>query len=112
MGAGTDNVIMFVTLGIYVALPGQITLNPVRMTDTKLLVMGCRHHVGRGAARALVLIRPILAMGFRFRWRWGFDRRLGQLGQLSLWLVAFTRWSARCLTSWRPRVATGAASGT
>ena len=104
-----NNVIMFATLGIYVVLPGQITLDPVRMTDTKLLVLGVGTTLGV-VLQAVVLIRPMLAMGFRFRWRWGFDRRLGQFGQLSLWLVAFTLVSQVSYVV-ATKVATGAASG-
>ncbi|HEX9334248.1 MAG TPA: lipid II flippase MurJ, partial [Pseudonocardiaceae bacterium] len=105
-----NNVIMFATLGIYAALPGEITLDPVRMTEPKLLVLGVGTTLGV-VVQGLVLIPPLLRIGFRFRWRWGFDRRLGQFGQLALWLVLYTLVSQVAYVE-LTKVATGATSGT
>lgn len=84
-----NNVVMFVTLGLYIAMPGEITVDPVRMSDAKLLVLGIGTTFGV-VAQALVLVPPLLRIGFRFRWRWGWDRRLTQFGRLSFWLVVYT----------------------
>jgi putative peptidoglycan lipid II flippase len=105
-----NNVIMFVTLALYAVLPGPITLDPVRMTEPKLLVLGAGTTLGV-VVQALVLIPPLLRMGFRFRWRWGWDRRLGTFGQLALWLVLYTLVSQVAYVS-LTKVATGAVSGT
>ena len=39
--------------------------------------------------QALVMVPSLLRTGFRFRWRWGGDRRLLEAGQLMLWAVAY-----------------------
>lgn len=39
--------------------------------------------------QALVMIPALVRSGFRFRWRWGGDRRLLEAGQLMLWAVAY-----------------------
>lgn len=39
--------------------------------------------------QALVMIPALLRSGFRFRWRWGGDRRMLEAGQLLLWAVAY-----------------------
>lgn len=39
--------------------------------------------------QALVMIPALLRSGFRFRWRWGGDKRLTEAGQLLLWAVAY-----------------------
>ncbi|HEX4721276.1 MAG TPA: murein biosynthesis integral membrane protein MurJ [Pseudonocardiaceae bacterium] len=105
-----NNVIMFGTLGIYALLPGEITLNPIKMTEPKLLVLGIGTTLGV-VVQALMLIRPLLRIGFSFRWRWGFDRRLGQFGQLALWLVLYTLVSQVGYVE-LTKVATSAATGT
>jgi putative peptidoglycan lipid II flippase len=61
--------------------------------------------------QALVLIPALLRVGFRFRWRWGLDRRLGKFGQLAAWLVLYTLVSQVAYVE-LTKVATGAASGT
>jgi len=105
-----NNVIMFLTLGLYAVLPGPITVNPVRMSEPKLLVLGVGTTLGV-VLQALVLIPPLLRIGFRFKWRWGWDRRLGTFGQLALWLVLYTVVSQVAYVE-LTKVATGAASGT
>jgi putative peptidoglycan lipid II flippase len=105
-----NNVIMFATLAVYAALPGSITLDPVRMTEPKLLVLGAGTTLGV-VVQALMLVRPLLRIGFRFKWRWGWDRRLGTFGQLALWLVLYTLVSQVAYVS-LTKVATGAVSGT
>ncbi len=35
------------------------------------------------------MIPSLLRSGFRFRWRWGGDRRLLEAGQLLLWAVVY-----------------------
>jgi putative peptidoglycan lipid II flippase len=104
-----NNVVIFVTLGLYALLPGGITLDPVRMTEPKLLVLGIGTTLGV-VVQALVLVPALPKVGFRFRWRWGFDRRLGQFGQLALWLVLYTLVSQVAFIE-LTKVATAAAVG-
>lgn len=105
-----NNVIMFATLGLYAAMPGQITLNPGLMSEPKLLVLGIGTTLGV-VVQALVLIPLLLRMGFRFRWRWGWDRRLGRFGQLAMWLVIYTLVSQVAYVE-LTKVATSGVSGT
>jgi putative peptidoglycan lipid II flippase len=104
-----NNVVVFITLGVYAVLPGGITLDPVRMTEPKLLVLGIGTTLGV-VVQALVLVPALARVGFRFRWRWGFDRRLGQFGQLALWLVLYTLVSQVAFVE-LTKVATNAAAG-
>jgi putative peptidoglycan lipid II flippase len=105
-----NNVIMFATLALYAVLPGPITVDPVRMSQPKLLVLGIGTTLGV-VVQALVLVPALLRIGFRFKWRWGWDRRLGRFGQLALWLVLYTLVSQVAYVE-LTKVATGAASGT
>jgi putative peptidoglycan lipid II flippase len=105
-----NNVVMFATLAVYAIAPGQISLDPVRMGEPKLLILGIGTTLGV-VVQAVMLIPPLLRVGFRFRWRWGWDKRLGQFGHLAKWLVLYTlvsQVSYIVLTN----VATGAAAGT
>jgi putative peptidoglycan lipid II flippase len=104
-----NNVVMFGTFAVYLVLPGEISLNPVRMGEPKLLVLGIGTTLGI-VLQALVLIPPLLRVGLKFRWRWGWDRRLGTFGRLSSWLVLYTVVSQIGYVE-LTRVATGAASG-
>ncbi|HEX3648889.1 MAG TPA: murein biosynthesis integral membrane protein MurJ [Pseudonocardiaceae bacterium] len=105
-----NNVVMFVTLALYLVLPGQVTIDPVRMSEPKLLVLGIGTTLGV-VLQAAVLVPPLLRMGFHFRWRWGVDRRLATFGGLALWLVAYTLVSQVAYVE-LTKVATGATSGT
>ncbi|HKN95698.1 MAG TPA: murein biosynthesis integral membrane protein MurJ, partial [Pseudonocardiaceae bacterium] len=104
-----NNVVMFATFAVYLVLPGEISLNPVRMGEPKLLVLGVGTTLGI-VLQALVLVPPLLRVGVRFRWRWGWDRRLGTFGRLSGWLVLYTLVSQVAYVE-LTRVATGAAPG-
>ncbi|MDQ3154735.1 MAG: murein biosynthesis integral membrane protein MurJ [Actinomycetota bacterium] len=83
-----NNLVVIATLGGYTLVPGEISLDPVRMGDAKLLVLGIGTTLGI-AAQAAVLIPPLRRVGFRFRWRWGWDPRLSQAGLLVLWVVGY-----------------------
>lgn len=104
-----NNVVMFATLALYAALPGEISLEPVRMGEPKLLVLGIGTTLGV-VLQAVVVIPPLLKLGLRLRWRWGWDRRLGTFGRLAFWLVLYTLVSQAAYIE-LTRVATGAASG-
>jgi putative peptidoglycan lipid II flippase len=83
-----NNVVMFLVIGLYAILPGEISLDPVRMGDAKLIVLGLGSTVGI-ASQLLVLVPVLRKTGFRFRWRWGWDPRLGEFGGLALWVIAY-----------------------
>ncbi|HEU5111595.1 MAG TPA: lipid II flippase MurJ, partial [Micromonosporaceae bacterium] len=84
-----NNVVMFLMIGLYAVLPGEISLDPVRMGEAKLLVLGIGLPLGL-ASQLLVLVPALRRTGFRFRARWGWDRRLAEFGGLAAWVVGYT----------------------
>jgi len=83
-----NNVVVLGVLAVFVALPGRISLDPVRMGEPKLLVLGVGTTLGI-VVQALVLLPAVRRTGFRYRPLWGWDRRLGETGGLALWVVAY-----------------------
>ena len=83
-----NNLIVMATIGVYAVLPGEISLNPVRMGDAKLLTLGIGVTLGI-AVQALVLVPALRRIGFRFRWNWGLDERFREFGGLALWIVGY-----------------------
>jgi putative peptidoglycan lipid II flippase len=83
-----NNVVIMATIGVYAIVPGEISLNPVRMGEVKLLVLGVGATAGI-AVQALVLLPALRRTGFRFRWNWGIDSRLKEFGGLALWILGY-----------------------
>ncbi len=83
-----NNLVMLLVLGAYVVVPGEVSLDPVRMGDTKLLVLGLGTTLGI-AVQALVLVPALRGSGFRYRPLWGWDPRLTSAGGLVLWVVGY-----------------------
>ena len=70
-----NNLVVLVVLGIYALMPGEISLDPVRMGEPKLLVLGVGTTLGI-VVQALVLLPTLRRTGFVYRPRWGWDPRL------------------------------------
>lgn len=83
-----NNLIIITTIGVYWAMPGDITLNPVRMSDPQLLVLGIGTALGI-VVQSLVLLPALRRLGFRMRWNWGLDERLREFGGLALWILGY-----------------------
>ena len=83
-----NNVVVIATLGLYTAMPGTISLDPVRMGEAKLLVLGVGTTLGI-VVQAAVLLPSLRRSGFTFRWRLGWDARLSAFGGLALWVVGY-----------------------
>ncbi|WP_406688351.1 murein biosynthesis integral membrane protein MurJ [Saccharopolyspora sp. ID03-671] len=83
-----NNLVVIVTIGVYMLLPGQMSLNPVSMTDAHVLVLGIGVTLGV-VSQAAIQIPALRATGFTFRWRWGWDSRLSEFGGLALWMLAY-----------------------
>ncbi|GAB3438135.1 murein biosynthesis integral membrane protein MurJ [Actinophytocola sediminis] len=104
-----NNLIVMVTIGVYAVMPGEISLNPVRMGDAKLLTLGVGVTLGI-AVQAVVLVPALRRIGFRFRWNWGLDSRLREFGGLALWTVGYVAISQVGMV-FSTRVLTAGASG-
>ena len=72
-----NNVVQITTLVLYAVVPGEITLNPVRMSDPQLLVLGIGCTTGV-VLQALILVPFLRKSGVRLRLQWGIDARLRQ----------------------------------
>ncbi|MEU4442629.1 murein biosynthesis integral membrane protein MurJ [Actinosynnema sp. NPDC050801] len=83
-----NNLVVIATLVVYWLMPGEISLDPVRMGQPKLLVLGLGTMLGV-ALQASVLVPALRRTGFRFRWRWGWDRRLSEFGGLAFWVLLY-----------------------
>ncbi|MER6759283.1 MULTISPECIES: murein biosynthesis integral membrane protein MurJ [Amycolatopsis] len=92
-----NNVVVIATLGLFMLMPGKISTDPVRMSDPKLLVLGIGVTLGI-AVQAALLVPPLLRTGFRFKWRWGVDKRMKEFGGLALWILGYVAVSQVGLT--------------
>ncbi|MDQ4118343.1 MAG: murein biosynthesis integral membrane protein MurJ [Actinomycetota bacterium] len=83
-----NNVVVLLVLGVYVLVPGEISADPVRMGDPKLLVLGLGTTLGI-VVQAVVLIPSMRRIGFRYRPMWGWDQRLSTAGTMVLWIMGY-----------------------
>ncbi|WP_019856149.1 murein biosynthesis integral membrane protein MurJ [Actinopolyspora mortivallis] len=104
-----NNVVILVTLVIYRALPGELTLNPVRMSDAHLLTLGIGVTCGV-LAQACVQLPALRRTGLSFRPRIGWDSRLSEFGGMTLWMLGYVGVSQIGLLS-LSRVATASDPG-
>lgn len=84
-----NNLVVIGAVAVYALVPGEITIDPVRMTQPKLLVLGIGTTLGI-VAQCTSMVFALRATGFRFRWRWGWDRRLSEFGALAFWVMLYT----------------------
>ena len=77
-----NNLVTLAALALYAVLPGDITLNPARMSDPKLLVLGLGTTLGI-VVQAGSLLPAVYRAGFSLRPLLGWDRRLAQAGGLA-----------------------------
>ncbi|MFC0108774.1 lipid II flippase MurJ [Kibdelosporangium aridum] len=71
-----NNVVVMVTIGIYAIVPGEISLDPVRMGDVKPLVLEIGVTLGI-VVQSFMLLPALPRVGFKFRWNWGFEADIG-----------------------------------
>nr|WP_052478087.1 murein biosynthesis integral membrane protein MurJ [Kibdelosporangium sp. MJ126-NF4]CEL15994.1 Proposed peptidoglycan lipid II flippase MurJ [Kibdelosporangium sp. MJ126-NF4]CTQ93918.1 Proposed peptidoglycan lipid II flippase MurJ [Kibdelosporangium sp. MJ126-NF4] len=83
-----NNLVVMVTIGIYAIVPGEISLDPVKMGDVKLLVLGIGVTAGI-IVQSAMLLSALRRIGFKFRWNWGFDSRFKEFGGLALWIMGY-----------------------
>ncbi|GAA1401645.1 murein biosynthesis integral membrane protein MurJ [Pseudonocardia kongjuensis] len=83
-----NNVVVLGVLAVYALVPGEISADPVRMGDPKLLVLGLGTTLGI-VVQAAVLIPFMRRIGFSYRPVWGWDPRLSLAGGMALWIVGY-----------------------
>ena len=83
-----NNVVMLAVLVIYYATPGEITLDPVRMSDPKLLVLGVGVTLGV-VVQAMSLVPAIRREGISLKPLWGLDDRLKQFGGMAVAIILY-----------------------
>ncbi|SDC80543.1 putative peptidoglycan lipid II flippase [Actinokineospora iranica] len=104
-----NNLVIMATLVVYALVPGDISLDPVRMGDTKLLVLGIGTTLGI-VVQSAMLVPALRGIDFRFRWTWGIDARLREFGGLALWILGYVLISQIGMVVTQ-RVLTAAANG-
>ncbi|GAA5046423.1 murein biosynthesis integral membrane protein MurJ [Nocardia callitridis] len=83
-----NNVVVLVVLALYALTPGEITLDPVKMSDPKLLVLGIGITLGV-LSQALCLLPAIRREGIDLRPLWGMDTRLKQFGAMGAAIILY-----------------------
>ncbi|WP_372499900.1 murein biosynthesis integral membrane protein MurJ [Williamsia maris] len=83
-----NNIVQISTLVVFAIVPGEISLNPVRMGDTKLLVLGIGTTLGV-VCQAAILLPALRRAGIKLRLRWGLDDRLRTFGRMAGAIVLY-----------------------
>ncbi|MFC5066335.1 murein biosynthesis integral membrane protein MurJ, partial [Actinomycetospora atypica] len=80
-----NNVVALAALAVYWFLPDPPEGG---VSTTQLLVIGVGSTLGI-VLQAAVMLPAMRRTGFRFRWRFGWDRRISAFGGLAGWVVAY-----------------------
>ncbi|WP_107653486.1 murein biosynthesis integral membrane protein MurJ [Nocardia suismassiliense] len=83
-----NNLVVLTVLGLYVLMPGEISLNPVRMGEPKLLVLGVGVTLGV-VVQAISLVPAIRREHIDLRPLWGVDDRLKQFGGMGAAIILY-----------------------
>ncbi|MEU3272204.1 murein biosynthesis integral membrane protein MurJ [Saccharomonospora sp. NPDC006951] len=83
-----NNLVIFVTIGVFALVPGDPTIIPTQMSDPQVLVLGIGV-LAAMIAQAVFLFPALRRSGFTFKWRWGIDERLKEFGGLALWILGY-----------------------
>jgi len=83
-----NNVVATATLGVYLLVPGELSVDPVEMGNAKLLVLGIGTTLGV-AAQTTVLLIAIGRERTSLRPLWGIDDRLKQFGAMAAAMVLY-----------------------
>ena len=105
-----NNVVAIGTLGLYVLVPGELSVDPVRMGNAKLLVLGVGTTLGV-VAQAAVLLIAIRREQISLRPLWGIDDRLKQFGAMAAAMVLYVLISQFGLVVGNQIASAAAASG-
>jgi putative peptidoglycan lipid II flippase len=105
-----NNVVAIATLGLYLVVPGPLSVDPVQMGNAKLLVLGIGTTLGV-VAQTLVLLLAIRAERISLRPLWGIDDRLKRFGTMAGAMVLYVLISQIGLVVGNQIASTAAASG-
>ncbi|WP_197382679.1 murein biosynthesis integral membrane protein MurJ [Mycolicibacterium mengxianglii] len=83
-----NNVVAIITLGVYMLVPGELSIDPVQMGNAKLLVLGIGTTLGV-VAQTGVLFLAIRTEKISLRPLWGIDDRLKKFGTMALAMVLY-----------------------
>lgn len=105
-----NNVVAIATLGLYVLVPGELSIDPVEMGNAKLLVLGIGTTLGVFAQTAVLLV-AIRQEHISLRPLWGVDERLRRFGAMAAAMVLYVLISQVGLVVGNQIASTAAASG-
>src|SRR3954470_6793564 len=105
-----NNIVAIVTLGLYLLVPGELSIDPVEMGNAKLLVLGIGTTLGVFAQTA-VLLAAIRRERISLRPLWGIDDRLKKFGTMAAAMVLYVLVSQIGLIVGNRIASTAAASG-
>ncbi len=105
-----NNLVALATLAVYALVPGELSLDPVRMGNTKLLVLGIGTTLGVFAQMAVLLI-ALRRQHVSLRPLWGIDERLKRFGTMAAAMVLYVLVSQLGLVVGNQIASTAAASG-
>jgi putative peptidoglycan lipid II flippase len=83
-----NNIVAIATLGLYVLVPGELSIDPVEMGNAKLLVLGIGTTLGVFAQTAVLLV-AIRRERVSLRPLWGIDDRLKKFGTMAAAMVLY-----------------------
>lgn len=83
-----NNLVAIATLVLYLVVPGELSVDPVRMGNAKLLVLGIGTTLGV-AAQAAVLLVAIGREHISLRPLWGIDERIRRFGAMAAAMVLY-----------------------
>ncbi|RWA21239.1 hypothetical protein MBRU_14930 [Mycolicibacterium brumae DSM 44177] len=105
-----NNVVAIATLGVYLLVPGELSIDPVEMGNAKLLVLGIGTTLGV-VAQASVLLVSIRRQNISLKPLWGIDARLKRFGAMAAAMVLYVLISQIGLVVGNQIASTAAASG-
>ncbi|BBY23776.1 murein biosynthesis integral membrane protein MurJ [Mycobacterium stomatepiae] len=105
-----NNVVALMTLTVYLVVPGELSVDPVRMGNTKLLVLGIGTTLGVYAQTAVLLV-ALRRERVSLRPLWGIDQRLKRFGAMAAAMVLYVLISQLGLVVGNQIASTAAASG-
>ncbi|HWE91543.1 MAG TPA: lipid II flippase MurJ, partial [Pseudonocardiaceae bacterium] len=105
-----NNVVALVTLAVYALVPGELSVDPVRMGNAKLLVLAAGTTLGVFAQTGLLLV-ALRRQRVDLRPLWGIDQRLKRFGTMAAAMVLYVLISQLGLVVGNQIASTAAASG-